>query len=141
MSSNCYGFALDIDFNVCPGMNNGKESTVFNWDGKHGITKQRIDELLNACKKDGLEEISVSEHKIAVFINEYVAGLDFHFYKLVNASWRHKLGANSEIKIVADCRAANQLLVGKEDPNGDLIVSQAFCGYLYRPKIFEFSLG
>ncbi len=140
MSSNCYGYALCIEYIITPGTNGGVNSLVENWDNLHGITAQRVRELIAECKKDGLEEIPVSNKKIAVFINEYATGLDYHFYRLDPGGWSHKLGNTGIPTGVSDPRKANRDLVGKADPNGDIIINQVFCGYLYLPKVFYWTM-
>ena len=141
MPSNCYGYALGIDRVLAPGTNDDRDSDINDWDQLHGITNQRVIDLMDACKRDGLEEIPVSNQKIAVFINEYAACLDYHFYRLGPSGWSHKLGQNGQPTSVQDPRVANKKLVGKPDPNGDYIIAQHFCGYLYVPKVFVWTLN
>ena len=140
--SNCYGYALDIDYILTPGTNDEADSDIDDWSTLHGITAGRAHDLLEACKQDGLEELPVSGHKVAVFINEYAACIDYHFYRLdFGGTWSHKLGNLGQPTVVKDPRTANRALVNRADPAGDIIIAQQFCGYLYVPRLFVWNTG
>jgi len=132
---NCYAYAVGANKSLCPGARKTGDSSIFDWHKVKAITTERKRELLQACMKDGLSDMPLTGRKIAVFINQYSDCIDYHFYKLDEGStWSDKLGDQGEVRHGNDCKLMNLALVGRPDARGDIIVDQAFCGYLYVPQ-------
>ncbi len=142
-NANCYGYALGINFNATPG-DAVSVKTPVEWDATGTeITEAFVTQLMDACVHDGLgRERVVGQREIAVFINVYAQGLDYHFYRNDGGTWSHKLGnTGSVVAGLASPEVANAALVGHADSNGQTIIAQQFCGYLYflnRPTIDMF---
>lgn len=132
--ANCYGYALSLDICIAPGSSNEGESSIDWSDSGTDITGSHCKELIEACKHDGLAEAdNESQFQIAVFINVYSTGLDYHFYRNDGGSWSHKLGNTGDVVTnLASPVEANKALVGLKDSNGHLIIKQGFCGYMYQ---------
>jgi hypothetical protein len=138
--NNCYGYALDIDSELFPGTNCGKDSPTEEWSNITQITAARVKELMDACLDDGLDELPIGNcRKIAVFIHRYADCIDFHFYRLDGPDWSHRPCAGAPVQVAKDPRTSDAMLVGHLDPRGEKILGQQFCGFLYAPVPFTWS--
>lgn len=132
-NANCYGYALGANFNLAPGSLGDEEIAFEGLDMEANATR-----LLAACKRDGLIELATG-WPIAVFINKYDGSLDYHFYRLHEGKWSHKMGNVGAVETgIHDAVTHNARLRNTEDPAGDLIIDQHFCGFLYKsPELTE----
>lgn len=136
--ANCYGYALGMDFNASPG-SSYKQIEYIDWTKADGvvITETLKKKLVDACKRDGLEETTQEDQKqIAVFINGYTDQLDYHFYRRDGGSWSNKMSnTGALVGGIADPITANLQLVGTVDSNGDAIIQQEFCCFMYKKVV------
>ena len=130
-NANCYGYALGLNANVAPGSAN--DGDMIDWCVSAEIEKKYCTELINACERDGLMDISyLKPGLIAVFINKYADCLDYHFYRYDGGTWSHNLGvAGTIITGIANPKANNAGLVGTNDALGSTIIGQQFVTYMF----------
>lgn len=132
-NANCYGYALGANFNLAPGTLGDEE---IEFEGRDMAAN--APRLLAACKRDGLIELDTG-WPIAIFINKYEDTLDYHFYRLHEGKWSHKLGNVGAVETdIQDAVTHNARLRNTVDPAGGLIIDQYFCGFLYKsPELTE----
>lgn len=138
MASNCYGYALRIDRNPCPGTSNGKDSPLENWsDGldDYPFIENQAKILIKACISDGLREFDAAQKKIAVFLHKYDECIDYHFYRQdENGSWSCQDSTDGPIKVgIQDPVEYDKTLVNKELSTG-VLKDQMYAGTLYLPS-------
>lgn len=138
MPSNCYGYALGIDLNPCPGTRNGKESAVSNWtDGlkDYPFIDRQKEVLIAACISDGLRTMDNAKKQIAVFVHKYKDCIDYHFYRLDdNNLWSCQDSTGGPITIgIRDPLKHDRELVGKKLSTG-VLKGQKYAGLLYLPS-------